>query len=96
VVERSENTPEELDLLPHPIEDVAGGDIEHNAAIARKVIWGGGGAARQYIVAANAGAAIYVAGLAPTIRAGVRLAQESVGTGRAVQTLAALVKETNA
>lgn len=96
VGERYELTPEELDLRTHPIDDVAGGDIEHNAAIARKVLWGGGGAARQYIVAANAGAAIYVAGLASSIREGVALAQESVGSGRALETMAALVKETNA
>ncbi|HEU4886504.1 MAG TPA: anthranilate phosphoribosyltransferase [Thermoanaerobaculia bacterium] len=95
-VRRYEITPEELDLLTHPIEDVAGGDIEHNAAIARKILWGGGGAARQYIVAANAGAALYVAGLAPTIRDGVALAQESIGNGGALGKLGELVKETNA
>ena len=93
---RYEITAEELDLSSCPIEDVAGGDIAHNVAIARKVLQGGGGAARQYIVAANAGAAIYVAGLAPTLRDGVALAQESVGNGRALETMAALVKETNA
>ncbi|MFL6247613.1 MAG: anthranilate phosphoribosyltransferase [Thermoanaerobaculia bacterium] len=91
-----EITPEELDLRTHPIEDVAGGTIEHNVQIARAILWGGGGAARQYVVAANAGAALYVAGLAPTIRDGVALAQESIGRGRALETLAKLVKETNA
>lgn len=95
-VRRYEITPEELDLRTCPIEDVAGGDIDHNAAIARKVLGGGGGAARQYIVAANAGAALYVAGLAATIRDGVALAQESIGQGQALGKFAELVKETNA
>jgi anthranilate phosphoribosyltransferase len=91
-----EITPEELGLGTLPIEEVAGGNVEQNVEIARTVLRGGGGAARQSIVAANAGAALYVAGLAPSIRDGVALAQESVTTGRALEKLAQLVKETNA
>ena len=91
-----EITPEELDLRTHPIEDVAGGDVELNVHIARRILEGGGGAARQYVVAANAGAALYVAGLAPSIRDGVALAQNSISSGDALEMLAKLVKETNA
>jgi anthranilate phosphoribosyltransferase len=89
-------TPEELGLATHPIEDVAGGDVAHNAEIARAVLRGAGGAARHEIVIANAGAALYVAGLAPTIRDGVKLAHESIASGRALQKLEQLVTETNA
>jgi anthranilate phosphoribosyltransferase len=91
-----EVTPEELGVRTMPIEEVAGGDIAHNADIARAVLNGGGGAARQSIVAVNAGAALYVAGLAATIREGVVLAQDSIATGRALEKLAELVKESNA
>ena len=91
-----ELTPEELDLRTHPIDDVAGGDIEHNAEIARAVLRGAGGAARQNIVAANAGAALYVAGLASSIGDGVQLAQEAIATGRAQEKLEQLVRESNA
>jgi anthranilate phosphoribosyltransferase len=91
-----EVTPEELGVRTMPIEEVAGGDIAHNAEIARAVLNGAGGAARQNIVAVNAGAALYVAGLAATIREGVALAQDSIATGRALEKLAQLVKESNA
>jgi anthranilate phosphoribosyltransferase len=90
-----EITPEELDLRTLPIEDVAGGDVEQNARIARAVLAGERGA-RHDIVIANAGAALYVAGLAPSIREGVALAHDSIASGRALEKLADLVKETNA
>ena len=53
-----------------------------NAAIAREVL-GGASGARHDIVVANAGAALYVAGLAPSIRDGVALAKESIASGGA-------------
>ncbi|MDP9193923.1 MAG: anthranilate phosphoribosyltransferase [Acidobacteriota bacterium] len=93
-VRKYEITPEALGLQTHPIEDVAGGDVDENADIAHAVL-GNAGGARHDVVIANAGAALYVAGLAPTIRDGVALAHESIASGRALETLANLVKETN-
>lgn len=91
-----EVTPEELGVRTHAIDEVTGGDVAHNATIARAVLNGSGGAARHDIVIANAGAALYVAGLAATIREGVALAHDSIATGRALEKLAELVKESNA
>jgi anthranilate phosphoribosyltransferase len=85
-----EITPEEIGIRRHPIETIAGGDARENARIARAVL-GGEGGPRADIVAANAGAALYVAGLAPTIREGVALAHESIDSGRAMQKLESLV-----
>lgn len=90
-----EVTPEELGLPRHPLEAVAGGDARENAAIARDVLNGANGA-RHDIVVANAGAALYVGGLAPTIRDGVALAKESIASGRASAKLQQLVSESNA
>ncbi len=90
-----EVTPEELGLPRHPIEAVAGGDARANANIAREVLNGANGA-RHDIVVANAGAALYVGGLAPTIRDGVALAKESVASGRAYEKLQQLVSVSNA
>lgn len=90
-----EVTPEELGLPRHPIEAVAGGDARENAAIARDVLNGANGA-RHDIVVANAGAALYVGGLAPSIRDGVALAKESIASGRASAKLQQLVAESNA
>lgn len=90
-----EVTPEELGLSRHPIEAVAGGDARENAAIAREVLNGATGA-RHDIVVANAGAALYVGGLAPSIREGVALAKDAIASGRAYAKLQQLVSESNA
>ena len=88
-------TPEELGLRRHPIEAVAGGDARENANIVRDVLSGANGA-RHDIVVANAGAALYAGGLAPSIRDGVALAKESIASGRAYGKLQQLVSESNA
>lgn len=91
-----EITPEEIGLGRHPIEALAGGDARENAAIARDVLNGAANGARHDIVVANAGAALYVGGLAPSIRDGVALAKESIASGRASEKLRQLVSESNA
>jgi anthranilate phosphoribosyltransferase len=90
-----ELTPEDLGLRRHPIEAIAGGDVRTNAAIVREVLAGGNGA-RHAIVAANAGAALYVGGQAPTLRDGVTLAKETLTGRRAEAKLQDLVRESNA
>ena len=94
-----ELTPEELGLGRHAIEDLGGGDARRNAEIAREVIDGAKGGAngpRHDVVVANAGAALYVAGLAPSIREGVVLAKQSIAGGGASAKLQQLVQESNA
>jgi len=88
-----ELTPEEIGIRRHALQAVAGGDSRENARIARSVLGGEEGAPAD-IVAANAGAALYVAGAVPTIRDGVALAQESMRTGRGMQKLESLVAAT--
>jgi anthranilate phosphoribosyltransferase len=90
-----EITPEEIGVRSHAIEKLAGGDIQANAAIARAVLSGSEGA-RHDVVIANAGAALYVAGAAPSIRDGVALAHESIVSGKAMRKLEQLIAETNA
>ena len=87
-------TPESLGMQTHPIEALMGGDSRENASIARAVL-GGEEGARHDIVAANAGAALYVAGLAPTIPEGVAQARDSMRSGRARAKLEELVAATN-
>src|SRR2546423_14383589 len=76
-----EITPSEVGIPTHPIEAIAGGDAAVNAQIARAVL-GGEEGARADIVAANAGAALYVPGLGPTIPDGGVLAREAIASGR--------------
>ena len=97
-----EVTPEELGLGRHSLDALAGGDAQRNAAIARGILGGDRSSetdehhrARHDIVAANAGAALYVAGIAPSIRDGVALARESIATGRAMAKLEQLIAESN-
>ncbi|HJQ41182.1 MAG TPA: anthranilate phosphoribosyltransferase [Thermoanaerobaculia bacterium] len=87
-------TPEEIGVARHSIDALAGGDARQNADIARAVLRGENGA-RHDIVVANAGAACYVAGLAPTIRDGVELAKESLRSGRAAEKLEQLIAISN-
>lgn len=86
-------TPESVGVQHHNIEEIAGGAPVENARIARAVLNGENGA-RADIVAANAGAALYVAGVVDSIRAGVALAREAIAAGRAAQKLEELIATT--
>jgi anthranilate phosphoribosyltransferase len=89
-----ELTPEEIGIERRPLDAIAGGDARENAHIAREILAGGNGA-RTEIVAANAGAALYVSGAAETIRDGVAMAREAIASGAAIAKLQELVAVTN-
>ena len=89
-----EVTPEELGVGRHDLAELAGGDASANAAIAHAIL-GGANGARHDVVIANAGAALYVAGLAPNLRDGVAMAKDSIHSGRAAAKLQELVDATN-
>jgi anthranilate phosphoribosyltransferase len=72
-----------------------GGTPEHNAGLTRAVLAGEQGPARQ-LALINAGAAIYAAGAAPSLLAGVELARAAVDDGRAEQALERFVAATHA
>jgi anthranilate phosphoribosyltransferase len=86
-------TPEEVGLRRHASEALKGGDAVLNAEIAKDVLQGAPGAARD-IVVINAAATIYVAGLAASIQEGVQLAQEALDSGQALAVLNDLVYTT--
>ena len=75
----------------HKLEELAGGDVQMNAAIARSVLEGKAGAT-QDVVVLNAGAALYVAGSAASVRDGVALARQAIVSGRALAKLEELIK----
>jgi anthranilate phosphoribosyltransferase len=72
-----------------------GGDAVANAAIVRSVLAGTAGHPRD-VVLLNAGAALFVAGRAETVRAGIAQAAEAIDSGRASEVLARLVNVSNA
>ena len=89
-VEEYDLTPADLGLDPAPVEAVAGGTPAENAADLRGIVTGDLGGAKRDIVLANAGAAVYVAGLADSLEAGVASAREAIDSGAAAETLAML------
>jgi len=86
--------PEDFGLARCRGEDLAGGDRETSATILRGILSGATGPRRDVAVL-NAAAALYVGGQAPSIAAGVRLAEDAIRSGRAVQKLTRLVEFTN-
>ena len=82
--------PESIGVTRHRIEEIAGGDPRENARIAREILSGEAGA-RSDIVAANAAAALYVAGVTPSIREGVAKAREAIRSGAAMRKLESLI-----
>ena len=77
----------ELGLASAPISALRGGATRENAAILRAVLSGEEEGPRRDVVAANAGAALMVAGLAPDLRTGVRTALDTLESGRALRSL---------
>jgi anthranilate phosphoribosyltransferase len=85
-VERFAMVPEDVGLRRWDRAELAGGDVEQNAAIARDVLGGQKGAPRDAVLA-NAAAALVAAEAAPNLTAGVRLAAESIDSGAALDKL---------
>jgi anthranilate phosphoribosyltransferase len=78
----------ELGLGRAPLDAIAGGDAQLNSAIALSVLGGEPGPARD-VVLLNAGAALFVAGRAADVAEGVRMAAESIDTGRGADVVTA-------
>ena len=87
--------PEDAGLKRRPLKALKGGDAGRNAAIIRGILEGKPGAPREAVLI-NASAALQAAGLAKGWRDGVRLAAESIDSGRALAVLEALARETHA
>lgn len=93
-VRRFELTPEEIGVREGRLDEILGGDAETNKRIALEVLDGKAGSPREVVVA-NAGAAVYVSGLAETIRQGAGMARQAIDSGKARETLDRLVAATN-
>lgn len=93
-VVRSTLTPEQAGLRRHPLAAVRGGTPEENAEALRRVLSGTGSVAVRDFIALNAGAGLYVTGLAPSIHQGVERALELIESGEAAARLGAFVEAT--
>jgi anthranilate phosphoribosyltransferase len=86
-------TPEQVDLERTADGAVGAGTPDQNARVLRGVLAGNPGTERSLAVL-NAGAAIYVAGRADSLEAGVRAAEQSIDSGAAAGVLERWVEAT--
>jgi anthranilate phosphoribosyltransferase len=87
--------PSDVGLAKATPQALQGAGAADTAAIIRGVLAGEAGAARD-VVLLNAGAALFVAGRAGSLREGLALASASIDGGHAARTLAALCAITGA
>jgi anthranilate phosphoribosyltransferase len=83
-------TPADLGLERYDVEAVSGGTPAENAADMKGIVEGDVTGAKRDIILANAGAAVYVAGEADSLEAGVDAAREAIDSGEAAKKLADL------
>ncbi len=88
-------SPEEYGFKQCRLEDLQGGSPEECAAILKDILRGEKGPKRD-VVLLNSGAALYISGKVDSIAQGVRLAAESIDSGKAQEKLDQLVQMTNA
>jgi anthranilate phosphoribosyltransferase len=86
--------PADVGLSKATPESLRGGDAAENARIARDVLSGAKGPARD-IVLLNAGASLLIAGAAPSIADGIRQAAVALDSGAAVRKLERLTELSN-
>ncbi|AEQ51394.1 anthranilate phosphoribosyltransferase [Pelagibacterium halotolerans] len=85
-----EVTPEDAGLPRAKLDDIVGGDPEHNAGELRKLLEGAKGAYRD-IVLLNAAAAFIIADKVRTLPEGVAMGAEAIDSGKAKATLDKLI-----
>lgn len=88
--------PEEVGLSCCTMEELRGGDGTENAQITRDILSGKLHGPKRDIVLLNAGATLYVGGVAESIASGVELAGKTIDEGKALDTLEKLISVSNA
>jgi anthranilate phosphoribosyltransferase len=86
--------PSDFGMKPANIEDIAGGTSEENAKIVKDVISGEKGPRRD-IVLLNASAALVAGCMAKNFKDGIKIAIESIDSGKALKKLESLKEFTN-
>ena len=88
-------TPEDFGFARCEKSDVRGGTPAENAQTTRDILAGVERGPKRDIVVLNAGAALFTAGAAASIADGVKLAAETIDSGKALATLEAYIAATN-
>ena len=90
-----EITPEQFGYTRCSKEELAGGTPEENAEITKAIVNGTEKGPKRQAVCMNAGAALYIAGKAESLEAGVKMAENLSDSGAAAAKLREFVEETN-
>ena len=77
--------PEKAGIRTYPIEMLKGGSAAENAKEAEKLLKGEGNEAVRTSVCLNAGAALYLYGLAESIEEGYRISSETLSSGKVLE-----------
>ena len=91
-----EITPEQFGYERCEKGALTGGTPAENAEITKAILKGEEKGPKRQAVCLNAGAALYIAGKAETMEAGVRMAEELIDSGAALKKLEEFIQESNA
>jgi anthranilate phosphoribosyltransferase len=89
-----ELSPEQFGMKRVPLSELQGGSAVENAEITKAILSGATGPKRD-IVLLNAGASLYIGGVASTMEEGIELAKAAIDSGKAMEVLQNLVEYTN-
>ncbi|WP_028110256.1 anthranilate phosphoribosyltransferase [Ferrimonas futtsuensis] len=78
-------SPADLGVNQYDLAAIRGGEPEENRAISEQLLGGGGTDAQRAAVAVNAGAALYLAGQADSMKAGTELAMATMDAAKPLQ-----------
>ncbi|MFQ5721335.1 MAG: anthranilate phosphoribosyltransferase [Candidatus Aminicenantales bacterium] len=84
IIEEIEIVPEDFNLKKRPLEEIRTSSVKENVEIFYQVLNGKKGAARD-VVLLNSGAALFVSGRARDIKEGIKMAQDSIDSGKALE-----------
>lgn len=87
--------PEQFGFERVDLDGLRGGDGTQNAEITKNILKGIEKGPKRNITLLNAGATLYVGGVAESMEAGVKLAAEVIDSGKAYEKLEALVRVSN-
>lgn len=88
-------TPEQFGYERCTKEELQGGTPQENAEITKAILEGKETGAKRHAVCLNAGAALYIAGKADSIEAGVKLAEQLIDSGAALKKLEEFIEKSN-
>ena len=89
-------SPEDFGYSFYDKNEIEGGDASYNANIIKDILSSKLKGAKRNIVCLNAGASLYIAGKAESIYDGIKMAEEIIDSGKAMEKLNMFIEKSNA